>query len=180
MRKVIVKCHMKERDDFEQKLTEIGMDFGPMYWQHDRVFVPRSYQKGNNYPRLLLRTEMKAVDKPARYELILKRHVEDSGVDIVDATAISDYAEAANIIQQLGFKSQREVSRRRQEIKMGEGMVLFLDKIDHMDGFYAKLEADLAEGDKVNDVQTDLTNTLKVLGLDEKSLVKDSYADLVV
>jgi len=179
MRKVIVKCHLKDRDEFEQKLSEIDMDFGPVYWQHDRVYVPRNYQKGNSYPRLLLRTEMKAVDRPARYELILRRHIEDANVDIVDSTVVKDYSEAANIIQQLGFKQQAEVSRRRQEIIMGEGVVLFLDKIDQKEGFYAKLEANLDENDKAEDVQHDLENTMKVLGLDVKNLITDSYAELI-
>ena len=179
MKKVIVKCHLKDRDEFEQKLSEIDMDFGPVYWQHDRVYVPRNYQKGNSYPRLLLRTEMKAVDRPARYELILRRQIEDAYVDIVDSTVVKDYSEAANIIQRLGFKQQAEVSRRRQEIIMGEGVVLFLDKIDQKEGFYAKLEANLDENDKAEDVQHDLENTMKVLGLDVKNLITDSYAELI-
>lgn len=179
MKKVIVKCRLKDRDEFEQKLSEIDMDFGPMYWQHDRVYVPRNYKKGNSYPRLLLRTEMKAVDRPARYELILRRHIEDANVDIVDSTVIKDYSEAANIIQQLGFKQQAEVSRRRQEIIMGEGVVLFLDKIDQKEGYYAKLEANLDENDKAEDVQRDLESTLKVLGQDVKNLITDSYAELI-
>ena len=122
---------------------------------------------------------MKAVDRPARYELILRRHIEDANVDIVDSTVVKDYSEAANIIQQLGFKQQAEVSRRRQEIIMGEGVVLFLDKIDQKEGFYAKLEANLDENDKAEDVQHDLENTMKVLGLDVKNLITDSYAELI-
>ena len=179
MKKVIVKCHLKDRDEFEQKLNEIEMDFGPMYWQHDRVYVPRNYQKHSSYPRLLLRTEMKAVDRPARYELILRRHIEDAGVDIVDSTVIKDYSEAANIIQQLGFKQQAEVSRRRQEIVMGENVILFLDKIDQKEGYYAKLEANLEENDKVEDVRADLESTMKVLGQDTDSIIQDSYAELI-
>ena len=48
---------LRSREDFENKLTEMGMDFGPVYWQHDRVYVPRSFRRGANYPRMIMRTE---------------------------------------------------------------------------------------------------------------------------
>ena len=86
MKKVILKCKLQNRDSFEDKLSEIDLDFGAIYWQHDRIYVPRSYKPNSNFPRLVMRTEMKAVDEPAEYYFILKRHIEDSGVDIVEET----------------------------------------------------------------------------------------------
>ena len=41
MRKVIIKAKLSSRDKFENKLSDIDMDFGPIYWQHDRVYTPR-------------------------------------------------------------------------------------------------------------------------------------------
>ena len=177
MKKVIVKCKLKDRDQFEQKLTEIDMDFAPMYWQHDRVYIPRNYQKRSSYPRLILRTEMRAVDRPPRYQLILRRHIEDSGIDIVDATPITDYSEAANIILQLGFQQQAEVSLRRQELVLGDHTRMFLDKIDGLAGYFAKIEAELADGDKVEDVRADLIHTFSVLGQPASSIIEDTYSD---
>ena len=177
MKKVIVKCKLKNRDDFEKKLTEIDMDFSPMYWQHERVFVPRNYQKRNSFPRLILRTEMKAVDRPAKYELELRRHIEDSGVDIIDTTVIRDYLEAANIIMQLGFEPQNEVSSRRQELVLGKGTKLFLDKVDGMAGFYAKIEAELDEEDKVEEVRNELLMTFEQLGQDPSTVIAGTYSE---
>ncbi len=177
MKKVIVKCKLKNRDDFEKKLTEIDMDFSPMYWQHERVFVPRNYQKRNSFPRLILRTEMKAVDRPAKYELELRRHIEDSGVDIVDTTVIRDYLEAANIIMQLGFEPQNEVSSRRQELVLGKGTKLFLDKVDGMAGFYAKIEAELDEEDKVEEVRNELLMTFEQLGQEPSTVIAGTYSE---
>ena len=116
---------------------------------------------------------MKAVDKPAKYKMILKRHIEDSGVDVVDETEVKDYAEGVNIIHQLGFKKINEVSRRRQEIDMGDGTKLYFDKVDNVAGYYAKIETKLEENDTVSDVVEDLTKTLKVLGADE--IVEKAY-----
>ena len=98
MKKIIVKCKLASREGFVDKLSDIEMEFSPIYWQHDRVYVPKGYKRGINMPRLLMRTEMKAVDKPAKYYLILKRHIEDSGVDVVDETVVKDYTEMVNII----------------------------------------------------------------------------------
>jgi len=178
MKKVIIKCKLRGRDAFEQKLSDIGLDFGPVYWQHDRVYVPRNYKKRGSFPRLIMRTEMKALDRPPRYELILRRHIEDSGVDIVNSTVIKDYTEAVNIIYQLGFEKKAEVSRQRQDLTLKGGTKLFIDNIEGTVGYYAKIEADLREDDKVGEVRDELRRTLEVLG--EKNFINETYADLLV
>ena len=75
MKKVILKCKLKNRDEFKQKLTDIDFNFSNTYWQHDRIYVPRNYKPHANFPRLIMRTEMHKVDKPAKYYFILKRHI---------------------------------------------------------------------------------------------------------
>lgn len=176
MKKVILKCKLTSRDKFEDKLSDIDLDFSAIYWQHDRVYVPRGYKRGMNLPRLVMRTEMKAVDKPPKYSLILRRHIEDSGVDVVEETVIKDYENTVNIILQLGFKPAGEVSRRRQDLKMGEGTYIFLDKIDGKNGYYAKIESDLTANDSVVDAIADLQKTFETLG--ESNFVDSSYFEL--
>lgn len=179
MKKVIIKSKLKNRDEFEKKLVEIDMDFGPMFWQHERVYVPRNYQKRSSFPRLILRTEMKAVDRPAKYELELRRHIEDSGIDIVDTTIIRDYTEAANIILQLGFEQQSEISSRRQELIVGKGTRMLLDKVDGVAGYFVKIEAEISDSDKIEDVRKELLDTLKTLGQDESTIADSTYAELI-
>ena len=173
MKTVIKKAKGKNHEDFEKKLEDIDFEFSPIIWQHDRVYLPKGFKHGMNYPRIIMRTEMKAVDKPAKYKMILKRHIEDSGVDVVDETEVKDYAEGVNIIHQLGFKKINEVSRRRQEIDMGDGTKLYFDKVDNVAGYYTKIETRLEEKDTVSDVVEDLTKTLKILGADE--IVEKAY-----
>lgn len=176
MKKVILKCKLTSRDKFEKKLSDIDLNFSAIYWQHDRVYVPRGYKRGMNLPRLITRTEMKAVDKPPKYSLILRRHIEDSGVDVVEETPIKDYENTVNIILQLGFKPISEVSRRRQELKMGEGTYIYLDKIDGKAGSYAKIETVLNQNDSVAEVQADLKKTFETLG--ESNFVDKTYFEL--
>ena len=176
MKKVILKCKLKSRDSFETKLSDIDLDFSPIYWQHDRVYVPRDYKKNANYPRLIMRTEMKAVDKPAKYVLILRRHIEDSGVDIVEETTIKDYENTVNMILQLGFKPLSEVSRRRQDLDMGDGVMIYLDKVDNLPGYYAKIESVLEPNDSVTEAKLDLEKTFQTLG--ENNFINQPYSEI--
>ena len=176
MRKVIVKAKLKNRDEFEQRLADIDLDFSPVYWQHDRIYVPRNYKPNSNYPRLIMRTEMRSVDKPAKYSFILKRHIEDSGVDISEETSIKDYEKMVNIILQLGFKPAGEISRRRQNIKMGEGNSIYIDNIEGKPGFYAKIESDLLPNDSVTEARNDLEKTFETLG--ESNFVNKTYLEI--
>ena len=177
MKKVIVKCKLENRDKFEDKLNDINLDFGAIYWQHDRVYVPRGYKRGMNLPRLVMRTEMHAVDEPPKYSLILKRHIEDSGVDVVEVTPVEDYANTVNIILQLGFKPVAEVSRRRQELSMGEGTNIYLDEIDgHPGEAFAKIESELVATDSTVEAKEDLKKTLQTL--DETNILESAYFEL--
>lgn len=176
MKKVIVKCRLHGKDDFRQKLSEIGLEFGEIYYLHDRIYIPREYKPGANYPRLDMRTLMTAVDKKPKYLMILKRHIEDSGVDIIDQTEVKDYAEAVNIIHQLGFKKISEVSRQRQELKMSE-LTIFLDKVENLPGYYAKMEAPLLEDESPISVREDFNKTFAVFG--QKDLVNQTFTELI-
>ena len=173
MKKAVIKCKIKNHDDFIDKLSAIDMEFGPVYRQHDRIYVPRDYRKGMNYPRLILRTEMKAVDRPARYEIILKRHIEDSGLDIEEKTVVKDYLETVKIFHQLGFRQEAEVTKQRQELTMGEGTKIFVDKIEGKTGFYAKIETFLEEDEAISEAKADLVRTMEVLG--EKNVIESAY-----
>ncbi|MBQ8156278.1 hypothetical protein IJ101_00615 [Candidatus Saccharibacteria bacterium] len=176
MKKAILKCKLESRDSFEDKLSDIDFDFGPIYWQHDRVYVPRGYKRGVNLPRLIMRTEMHAVDETPKYALILRRHIEDSGADIVEETPVTDYANTVNIILQLGFKPAGEVSRRRQDLDMGDGTMIYLDSIDGREEQYAKIESILEGNDSVTAAREDLRKTFATLG--ETDIVESAYFEL--
>lgn len=176
MRKVIVKCKVRDRDRFEKKLEGVDLEFSSVYWQHDRVYVPRGYKGRSNYPRLIMRTEMHAVDESPIYLLSLRRHIEDSGVDIIEDCPITDYQGMVNVILQLGFKQFGEVSRRRQEIKMTENTMLYLDTLDDVNTIYAKIESVLEEKEPAMKAKLDLINTLRSFG--ETDVVESTYFEL--
>lgn len=178
MKQVILKVKLKDPDGFEKKLSDIDYDFSPIYWQHDRVYVPRGFKHATNLPRLTMRTEMRAVDEPAHYYLMLRRHIEDSGVDIVEKTTITDYENMVNIILQLGFKPIGETARRRQEIDMGDGTFIYLDRVDGEEESvaYAKIESILKDGDSPADAYEDLKKTFATLG--ETDVINLAYGEI--
>lgn len=177
MKKVIVKCRVKNRERLENKLAAIDLEFSPIYWLHDRIYVPRGYRPRNNFPRLIMRTEMHAVDEPPRYSLILKRHIEDSGTDIVEATTIVDYAGTVNIIHELGFKQSGEISRRRTELKLSDRVFMYLDDLDSHDGAcFAKLESILDSSESSIAIKTSLVHTFKTL--DELEIIEQPYIEI--
>ena len=178
MKKIILKARFDKdaRDAFEGRLADIKLEFTPVYWQHDRIYVPRGYRPNQNYPRLIMRTDLRAIDEEPKYSLILRRHIEDSGVDIVEETPVADYATTVNIIFQLGFKQIAEVSRRRRELRIEEGSIIYLDDIDGRDEAYIKIEADLAPSDSVEKTQADLEKTLTTFGIHD--FVNQPYFEL--
>lgn len=175
MKKIIVKTRVKGRDEFERKMTEMGLDFGPLYWEHDRVYVPRGYRRGQNLPRFILRTEMKAVDRPARYFLIFKRHIEDTNLEIEYSSLIKDYTEAVGMVMQLGFELYAEVSRRRQETKVDNG-ILYFDKVEGLNGYFAKIEAGIPENGRAETVRREVLQTFEKLG--ENNFAQEMYGEM--
>ena len=123
-----------------------------------------------------MRTTMHAVDEKPEYSLILRRHIEDSGIDVVEETPVTDYATTVNIIMQLGFKPAGEVSRRRQELEMGEGTKIYLDEIDGKESTFAKIESVIVDGDSTIEAKSDLKKTFETLG--ETDIVESPYAEL--
>ena len=94
---------LNSRVDFINTLGEIDFKFSEPYWQHDRIFVPRGFNRDKSQPRLSLRTIVKDPNKDAIYALVLRRHFEDKKFDIVNSVIVKDYTEAAHIVYQLVY-----------------------------------------------------------------------------
>lgn len=179
MKKSIVKMRLPSRTDFVATLGEINYKFSEPYWQHDRIFVPRNFDREKTQPRLSLRTLVKSPDKTAIYALVLRRHFEDNHLDIVNSTQVKDYTEAAHILYQLGYELKYEVSRRREELDMGDTIKIYVDKIDNLPGYYAKIESILSDADDPIEAYNDLIETFKVLKVTRGSVIGQSYGELL-
>lgn len=177
MKKLIVKSRLFDVPSFETQMTNIGQELSPVIWQHERVYVPHNYRDGQNLPRMITRTEVRDTNIPATYSLHLKRHIEDSGLDWVNSTNVSDYNETSGIIHQLGFQKIAEISRQRREMRLDDRTVVYLDTVEGLNESFLKIEADLEEGEPIDALRADLFKILSMLG--QKTFVMDTYANLV-
>lgn len=179
MRRVVVKAKLAYKTEFLSMLKDIDMEFSEAFWQHDRIFVPKGYERGKNLPRLYLRTVVKDAEKPATYALVLRRHIEAKDVDVVNFTTFKDYAEMAAILHQMNFEIKEEISRQRQEMSMGDGIKVYLDKIEGLPGHFAKFESNISDEDNPEDVREDLIKTFKVLKVSGKNIIDKSFGELL-
>lgn len=178
MKKIILKVKVDNPKKFAKTMADLEFNLSKPYWMHDRVYVPRNYKRGINLPRLIMRTEMRKPGESAKYSLILKRHIEDSGIDVSEITSINDYSEMVNIILQLGFERLSEVAKTRQKADLGDNVMLYFDKIDDKaDGdYFAKIEAPLLEGVSAEMTKKDLKKIMILL--DEENCIEKSYAEM--
>ena len=129
-------------------------------------------------PRLSLRTIVKDPEKKATYALVMRRHFEDEKFDLVNATIVKDYSETAHILYQLGYELRYEVSRRREELRMGESVSVYIDKIDGLPGYYGRIESDLSDGDNPEEAYNDIMETFKVLRVSGKP-INETYGEIL-
>lgn len=178
MKKAIVKTKLISRYDLISTLAEIGYNFETPYWQHDRIFVPKNYDRNQSKPRLSLRTVVKQ-DNETIYALVMRQHFAKTGLDVIHRTVVTDYTEAAHIIYSLGYEFKAEISRRREELQMGETVRLYIDKIDNLDGFYLKIETVLDEDESPADARKDLLETFKVLNVRDAEPIDRTYGEMI-
>lgn len=177
MKKLIVKTRLKNEKRFFRQLESIGVELSGVIWQHERIYVPAEYRPHMNFPRLVMRTEVVATDQPARYYLYLKRHIEDSGVDVMNFTSVGNYTEATGLVHQLGFRKMAEVSRQRQQVKLDEKTRIYVDKVEGVKGRFLKIEAELDEDTPVGALRKQIDQIMGLLGQDE--YVEKTYAELL-
>ena len=178
MRKVIVKTKLHNRQNLLMVLNEIGFNFEPSYWQNDRIFVPKNYNREHASPRLSLRTVVRR-DGKTIYALVMSQHFTKDGIDIINRTVVEDYAEAAHIIYSLGYTLRADISRRREELQMGESVKLYIDNIDGLDGYYLKIESVLSEKEDPVAACQDLIDTFGVLELRGARPIELTYGELL-
>ena len=62
---------------------------------------------------------------------------------------------------------------------MGNSIKIYIDKIDNLPGYYAKIESNLGDKDDPLAVREDLISTFKVLGVKRGTPVEQTYGELL-
>lgn len=176
MKKLIVKSLLKDRAAFEARAKSVGLQFSSKIWQHERVYLPHDFRPKMGYLRVILKTEVREPNGASIYVLETRRHIEASGVDIIEATTVGDYTAATAIVQQLGFQKAAEVTRSRWEAMMAANTAIYLDEVEGMEGSFLKIEVTLEDGASVDGVRKELFEILKLFG--QETFVMQTYAEL--
>lgn len=173
MKTIIVKAKIRNKIEFMKNIQAAGHDFAQLIFQNDRIFLPRNRQPNENFPKLIVRTEIVDPKRKPWFQLIQKRHVAAENVDLIHMTPVLDYAETAQIVQQLGFEFQAEVMRNRQKLQV-ENTHFYLDDVEGL-GSYIKLEQEVRKGENPEDIRRDLWDVLGVLGISEADSEPNTY-----
>lgn len=176
MKVLVVKSLLEDSSALDARLAGIGLEMSPVIWQHERVYVPHGYRRGQNYARLMLRTEVRNPEESASYSLRMKRHIEDSGVDISHSSTVIEYTEVMEMIHQLGYRKVAEVSRQRRELWLDERTAVFLDDIEGLSGTFLKIEAQVVD-EPIELLVKDLYQILRMLG--QETMLLQTYAELL-
>ena len=72
-----------------------------------------------------------------------------------------------------------DISRRREELQMGESVKLYIDNIDGLDGYYLKIESVLSEKEDPVAARQDLIDTFGVLELRGARPIELTYGELL-
>ena len=84
----------------------------------------------------------------------------------------------AHILYQLGYELRYEVSRRREELRMGQSVNVYIDKIDGIPGYYGRIESDLSDGEDPKQAYDDILETFKVLRVNGRP-VNETYGEIL-
>ena len=101
-----------------------------------------------------------------------------NGSATFNSTVVKDYTEAAHLVYQLGYELKYEVSRRREELSMGDTISIYIDKVDGLPGYYGRIESDLSDTDNPEEAFNDLVETFRVLKVKGKP-IEQSYGELL-
>lgn len=178
MKTVIVKAKIANKIEFMKNIQAAGHDFAQPIFQNDRIFMPRNRKINENLPKMMVRTEIVDPKRKPWFQLIQKRHIEAENVDLIHMTPVLNYAETAQIVQQLGFDLQAEITRNRQKLQV-EDTHFYLDEVEGL-GHYIKLEREVRKGEDSQIVRQDLLDVLRVLGVSDEYFVNDTYTSEIL
>lgn len=179
MRKIVIKAVLKDRDAAEMKLEALAPALGMPVWIHDRVFLPRGLSGGSgeqkNYLKMILRTEMWALDRPAVHFLIMRRRIADNDVDFENVSQVHNYAEVLMMIMQLGFEMKGQVMKMRQKTELNKIGILF-DKFQDKD--FIKIERKLDKGEDMAMIRGQMIELMMQIGIKPEDILEKPYFEI--
>lgn len=173
MQEVEVKAKVDNLDLLKEKLKELGWLFKEPQIQKDVVFLLKnSNQEKSKKGKLVLRLRQ----SNGINILTLKKQLNNELDNIEKEVRIDDWLQAKEIIEMLGFEEVVRLTKTREEGKFNN-LTICLDKVDGL-GCFVEVEKMVESGNGEN-IQKELFDFLKSLGVKEEDRVREGYDSLV-
>jgi adenylate cyclase class 2 len=91
---------------------------------------------------------------------------------------VNDFNKTKQLLEYLGFKTFINITKIRETYKINE----FFVSIDYVNGlgYYAELEKEVSDIRRVSEIENELINLAKDLGLDVTKNIRKSYLELLL
>jgi adenylate cyclase class 2 len=91
---------------------------------------------------------------------------------------VNDFNKTKQLLEYLGFKTFINITKIRETYKINESFV----SIDYVNGlgYYAELEKEVSDIRRVSEIENELINLAKDLGLDVTKNIRKSYLELLL
>ena|SRR3989344_3746852 len=175
MKEIEVKAKITNIESLNERLTNLGCQFGSSLIQEDVIFLPIGVEfseivKGT--PVVRIRNSNNIIT------LTLKKRVisENELIKLEKEVIVSDKQMVIEVVEQMGFHEVVRVEKTRIECKYEE-MTICIDNIVGL-GHFIEVEK-LSENEKDEKIQDYLFNFLQSLGINSENRVTKGYDTLI-
>ena len=175
MKEIEVKAKITNIESLNERLTNLGCQFGSSLIQEDIIFLPIGVEfseivKGT--PVVRIRNSNNIIT------LTLKKRVisENELIKLEKEVIVSDKQMVIEVVEQMGFHEVVRVEKTRIECKYEE-MTICIDNIVGL-GHFIEVEK-LSENEKDEKIQDYLFNFLQSLGINSENRVTKGYDTLI-
>lgn len=171
MKEIEVKATISDVGIFKEKLEKLGCSFGDPLIQDDSIFFPI----GIGFPEIVKDTPVVRVrDSNGTVTLTMKKRMTSDNelIKLEKEVVVSDKQEAIEIVEHMGFHMAAGVHKKRIECAY-QGMTICIDEVTGL-GSFIEVEK-LSEADNYREIQDELFDFLRSLGVDDSDRVTIGY-----
>jgi len=175
MKEIEVKAKITNIESLNERLTNLGCQFGSSLIQEDIIFLPI----GVEFSEIVKGTPVVRVRNSNNIiTLTLKKRVisENELIKLEKEVIVSDKQMVIEVVEQMGFHEVVRVEKTRIECKYEE-MTICIDNIVGL-GHFIEVEK-LSENEKDEKIQDYLFNFLQSLGINSENRVTKGYDTLI-
>jgi adenylate cyclase class 2 len=173
MKEIEVKAKVRNPEEVERKLQNLGCKISDVMVDHDRVFTNSDkdfaeFQNDTNFIRIRTRN--------GKHTLTLKRPLSNELDCIEHQSEILEPEEVEKMLELMGYRKEVDFTKERRKTKYNKYNIC-LDTVPEL-GEYMEVETLLDEGDSEKH-QLEMFEFVKTLGITDKDRTEHGYDTLV-